>query len=55
MAKAYRCDRCKEYFDKFAGEVTVSTSPGCFFPAEYDMCQDCLDKLQNFLKMEEEN
>ena len=53
MAKAYKCDRCKRYFDGLP-EVFLGIRPSGTFSyceaEEHTLCPDCLDKLKLFLE-----
>ena len=57
MAKAYKCDRCKRYFDGVP-DVTVGLRKANTFSyaeaEEYTLCPDCLDKFRRFLEEEPE-
>lgn len=63
MAKAYKCDRCKRYFDergKNYNEVVDGEYDGIalydsdkFTSVRFDLCPDCLGKLAMFLDNEE--
>jgi DNA-directed RNA polymerase subunit RPC12/RpoP len=53
MAKAYKCDRCKRYFDGEPYIVLGVRNPHTFSyidADEHTLCQDCLDKLHLFLE-----
>lgn len=53
MAKAYRCDRCKKYFDGdpecIIGIREINTY-SYIDAEEHALCPDCLDKLKLFFE-----
>lgn len=57
MAKAYKCDRCKRYFDgepDFVFGVRNVSTYSYIDAEEQFLCPDCLDKLKMFLEEEPE-
>lgn len=58
MAKAYKCDRCGELYEKYDGvkfdiqgnkytKVSLVNEAYC---RTFDMCQNCMTKLMIFMK-----
>ena len=64
MANAKKCDRCGKYYDKnkqhpFTGSAMVSVIDGVAFTRQdggitncYDLCDDCITLLKEWLKGE---
>lgn len=63
MAKAIKCDRCGAYYDKNERFVVLrngstrvdgiaTTTLNGFYHKSYELCDDCLEKLREFLGVE---
>ena len=57
MAKAYICDRCKQFYtvsNAYLGKYVVGLDDGGFGPKKFDLCSDCSIKLAEFMQEYEE-
>ena len=57
MANAKKCDRCGEYYDEpdsncIGGINIVPVSEGTIYT--FDLCEDCLENLYDFLRLSDE-
>ena len=52
---ALKCDRCgKVYEQGFVPDITVHKYIHPYGEVTYDLCDDCMKKLENWLKKKEE-
>ena len=57
MANAKKCDRCGEYYDEpgsncIGGINIIPVSEGTIYT--FDLCEDCLEDLYDFLRLNDE-
>ena len=59
MAEAKKCDRCGKYYDTNKGKSirgiyvnSIKIIAGSSLHMSLDLCDDCIDKLYKFLKLE---
>ena len=51
MAKAIKCDRCVEFHQRGSYlKIGVTTMDGGYIERRYDLCNQCLVDLVNFMK-----
>ena len=52
--RAFKCDRCGKLFEDYYGRKTSSFYNISMGTGYLDLCKDCNDELQKWIKMESE-